>query len=73
MKRKQTHDEAAYECYTRYCADIGVSPATYASWLKLTTRISAVNWLGKDECLRPRPLGAGGMACVGAQPDYATA
>jgi hypothetical protein len=49
LKPKQTHDEAAYECYKRYCAGIRVPAATYAAWLKLTTRISAVNWLAKGD------------------------
>ena len=61
LKPKQTHDERAYECYQRYCAGIGAPPATYAAWLKLTTRISAVNWLGKDYLAKPRPLTSGGF------------
>jgi hypothetical protein len=55
LKHKPTHDEAAYAAYQRYCASIDVEPATYASWLKLTTRLSAVNWLGKDDT-EHRPL-----------------
>lgn len=57
LKPRQTHDEAAYAAYVRYCASVGVvNPAPYAAWLKLTTRISAVNWLAKDDLAHPRPL-----------------